>query len=370
MVRYSRFSPSTSRDSFFTTVPAPWCGYTTLSPTLYNPTSPVRNDYDKAPAGDESAGKSGQVYQKDPRNSQISRDFTDPAAKSLLAAGFRGGLLPRQTGADRPPERFDRPRIDAAAALRAGGHDDGAEAELRALLEPPLRLRRRPQPTGQADLAEGRHAGGDRRSPRRRCDGECDTEAGPRLVDAHSAGDVHEHVGLPQCHPGMARQNGDDHREPLGIDAGCDPSRHGEIGRRDEGLDLQQGRPCPLERTGDRRAHLLLAGAAEQLRRIRDAHEPGAGHLEDPELVRGAEAVLRRAQNPMRVVAVTLELEHAVDEVFEHTRPGHRTVLRHVANQEKRDSGLLGNAQQPSRRLPNLRDGARRRADVWRVERL
>src|SRR5205814_1474733 len=32
--------PSTSRDSFLTIVPAPWCGYTTLSPTLYKPTLP------------------------------------------------------------------------------------------------------------------------------------------------------------------------------------------------------------------------------------------------------------------------------------------------------------------------------------------
>src|SRR3569623_1215625 len=35
IVRYSRFSPRTSFFSLFTTVPAQWCGYTTLSPTLY-----------------------------------------------------------------------------------------------------------------------------------------------------------------------------------------------------------------------------------------------------------------------------------------------------------------------------------------------
>src|SRR5437868_13372982 len=40
IVRYSRFAPRTSRDSFFTIVPAPWCGYTTLSPTLYKRSSP------------------------------------------------------------------------------------------------------------------------------------------------------------------------------------------------------------------------------------------------------------------------------------------------------------------------------------------
>src|SRR4051794_5389797 len=42
IVRYSRFSPSTSRLSFFTTVPAPWWGYTTLSPTLYKLTPSLR----------------------------------------------------------------------------------------------------------------------------------------------------------------------------------------------------------------------------------------------------------------------------------------------------------------------------------------
>src|SRR5919204_4600310 len=50
IVRYSRFSPNTSRFSFFTTVPAPWCGYTTLSPTLYKP-APFRPYVTAKPAG-------------------------------------------------------------------------------------------------------------------------------------------------------------------------------------------------------------------------------------------------------------------------------------------------------------------------------
>src|SRR3954467_8183909 len=49
MVRYSRFSPSTSRFSRFTTVPAPWWGYTTLSPTLYK-LAPSPVGFMKAPA--------------------------------------------------------------------------------------------------------------------------------------------------------------------------------------------------------------------------------------------------------------------------------------------------------------------------------
>src|SRR5438874_372574 len=45
MVRYSRFSPSTVRVSRLTTVPAPWWGYTTLSPTLYNADPPLRRSF-------------------------------------------------------------------------------------------------------------------------------------------------------------------------------------------------------------------------------------------------------------------------------------------------------------------------------------
>ena len=138
----------------------------------------------------------------------------------------------------------------------------------------------------------------------------------------------------------------------------------------DERLDLEQQRPRALERAGDRRADLARRRAAEDLGRIGHADEAGARHLEDAELVRRAEPVLHRAQDAMRVVAVALELQHAVDEVLEHARPGDRAVLRHVADEERGDAGLLRDAQQPRRRLAHLRDRARRRADLLRPERL
>ena len=146
--------------------------------------------------------------------------------------------------------------------------------------------------------------------------------------------------------------------------------RHRQVGLRDERLDLEQDRPRPLERARDGRARLALDGAAEDLRRIGDADEPAAGHLEDAELVRRAEPVLRRAQDAVGVVAVALELEHAVDEVLEHARPGHRAVLRDVADEDRGDAGLLRDAQQPCGRLAHLRDRARRRAELRRVQRL
>ena len=105
---------------------------------------------------------------------------------------------------------------------------------------------------------------------------------------------------------------------------------------------------------------------AEELGRIGDADEPLAGHLEDADLVRRAEAVLRRAQDAVRVVAVALELEHAVDEVLEHARAGDGAVLRHVADEDRGDAVLLGDSQEPAGRLAHLADRAGRGAHARR----
>ena len=46
----------------------------------------------------------------------------------------------------------------------------------------------------------------------------------------------------------------------------------------------------------------------------------------------------------MGVVAVALELEDAIDEMLEHARAGDGAVLRHVADEDRRDAVLLGDA--------------------------
>src|SRR5262249_58646044 len=57
------------------------------------------------------------------------------------------------------------------------------------------------------------------------------------------------------------------------------------------------------------RSHLAGLAAPEHGRRVGHSHEPGAGHLEDAELVRRAEAVLDGAEDAVGVVAVRSE-EH------------------------------------------------------------
>src|SRR3954447_11014575 len=76
------------------------------------------------------------------------------------------------------------PNLASPRRFGPGGGDDGRNAELRALFEPPLRLCCGPQPARETDLAERGEARPDRRPLRSRCDGERDREIGARLVDA------------------------------------------------------------------------------------------------------------------------------------------------------------------------------------------
>src|SRR5215218_4079844 len=232
----------------------------------------------------------------------------------------RLGLLPfvwaTNSYSNRSPDRVGLLHAKCAMGGRAPWRDHVGQAQLRAFLEPALGLRRGPESSGQADFAEGGRGFLDACSLGCARDGEGDGEIGAGLVDADSAGDVDEDVRGTERDAGMSRENGDDHRQALRVDAGADSSRHGQVRGRDERLDLEEQRAGSLEGDGDGGSRFSFR-AAEEHRRVRDSHEAGAGHLEDAELVRGAEAVLRGAQHTVLVVAVALELEDAVDEVLE-----------------------------------------------------
>ena len=194
-------------------------------------------------------------------------------------------------------------------------------------------------------------------------------EVGRRLVDPHTAGHIDEDVRLSERDTRVPSEDGDDHGQALRVDAGGDAARHREVARRDERLDLEEERARPFERADDRRSRLVVLRAAEDRGRVVHPLEPRAGHLEDAQLVRRAEAVLDGAEDPMGAVAVALELEHAVDEVLEHARSRDRTLLRHVPDEERGDSLLLGDAEQAAGRFADLRDrtGGRARARAHRA---
>jgi len=110
--------------------------------------------------------------------------------------------------------------------------------------------------------------------------------------------------------------------------------------------ELRRDEPVP---PGDRGARLAVDRAPEDLGGVGHADEARARHLEDAELVRRAEAVLHRAQDAVRVVAVTLELQHAVDEVLQDAWACNRAVLRHVADENGCDPAPLRHAKEARR---------------------
>ena len=113
-----------------------------------------------------------------------------------------------------------------------------------------------------------------------------------------------------------------------------------------------------------------LALDGESRRRVGHRAEAGVGHLEDADLVGRPEAVLDRAQDAQEAVAVALELQHGVDQVLEHPRPGDRAVLGDVADQHDGDVVAFGQPQQAVGRFAHLGDAARRRRQVGGVQRL
>ena len=167
--------------------------------------------------------------------------------------------------------------------------DRGEDAELGALLEPPLRLRRgrrrpvRPISTERGDPLPPPARRGRRRRSRARSRGRR-----PARRSA-AAGDVDEDVGGAERYSGVAGEDGDDHREPLRVDTRADAARHRQVGGRHERLDLEQDRSASLPA---RRRPLRRSRPGVPCRRART----GPAHrrapvpcLEHAELVRRAE---------------------------------------------------------------------------------
>ena len=86
--------------------------------------------------------------------------------------------------------------------------------------------------------------------------------------------------------------------------------------------------------------------------------KPAPRHLEHAQLADGAEPVLHRADDAVRVMLLALEIEHGVDDVLERLRAGETAVLRDMADEERRDVLPFRGEQQLRRRLANLADAA------------
>ena len=144
------------------------------------------------------------------------------------------------------------------------------------------------------------------------------------------------------------------------VDARRGAARAAVTARRDQRLDLDQQRPGALEGgAGDAARGVLVGSGQEGPARVGDLGQTALGHLEDADLLRGAEAVLRRPEQAQRRRSLALQVQHGVDEVLQGLWSGQRPVLGHVADEDDRDAVALGHLHQPQRALADLADAAR-----------
>ena len=180
-------------------------------------------------------------------------------------------------------------------------------------------------------------------------------KVGRRLADAHAADGVDEHVLVDRRQPRVPVQHREQHRQAVLLEPDRQAARAGRLRRIDQRLDLDQQRPRALERREHAGACDVGAVVREkQRRRIAHCAQPALGHGEHAEFVHRAEAVLDRAHQAKARMRVALEVQHGVDDVLEHARPGDRAFLGDVTDQQHRSASCAwrGASAAPRIRAP------------------
>ncbi len=109
------------------------------------------------------------------------------------------------------------------------------------------------------------------------------------------------------------------------------------------------------------------AGAPERARKIaeglRTSRRPDLAHVEERQLAHRAEPVLGGPHVAKTAGSVAFEIEHGVDQVFEHARTGNGAILGHMADDDDADARALGEAHQLGGAFLELRNRPGRGAD-------
>jgi len=128
----------------------------------------------------------------------------------------------------------------------------------------------------------------------RRGDGEVD----PRVLHGKAPDDVHVRVALGDRMAVERLDDADEQLDAARVDSPRPPARRGLVRADEERLHLDAERPAPLDDHGDGRTRPGGALREQELRRIVDLGKPVRAHLEQPDLVGRAEAVLHRPERP------------------------------------------------------------------------
>jgi len=235
--------------------------------------------------------------------------------------------------------------------------------------DPAVELTDRPDFSGQANLAENDRLRLDRPVLDAGDDRADDRQISGCFGNFQASDDIEISIEIIQAQAQLLFDDSQQHRQAVALDALSHAQRCGIGGDIEQSLQLNQQGPCALETGSDHRAgHRQGAAIEQRFRRIGDAGQAGIAHFKQPQLIRGAKAVLDRAQHPDILVPFTFEIQDGIHHMLEHAWPGDGPILGDMADQDDRDAQVLGQAQQTGGSLADLADTARGRADLLDIQ--
>ena len=189
----------------------------------------------------------------------------------------------------------------------------------------------------QADLSDDHDVLPEVSAGGRRDHGEGQRQVSGRLGHVNAAHHRGVHVQGPEVDACATLQHGQQQGQPTGIQAARRPARVLRRGPHHQRLDLHQQRTVALQgRQHHRAGHIGSTVGQEQPAGVVHRPQPVAPHLEQADLVGGAEPVLDHPQHPQGVVAITRQLQDRVHDVLQELRSSQGTILRDVADQQGR----------------------------------
>ena len=202
-------------------------------------------------------------------------------------------------------------------------------------------------------------------------DGDGDGQIGGRLVNLEAADHVHEDIFIVNADADTTAEHGGQQQESVVVNTVGSSAGIAERGGAGQGLDFDEQRAGPLNRDGDRgTGGVRLPFRQECLRGIGNLNHTPLNHFKNPDLARGAKAVLYTAEEPVAVEGVALQVEHGVDDVLQDAGTGNVTLFGHVPDQEDSDPRVFGQLLELAGTVAHLAHATRGRGQFLRVGRL
>ena len=184
------------------------------------------------------------------------------------------------------------------------------------------------QLAAEADFADEGGLGGD--LARVEAGGDCggDAEIDGGLVEGEAPGDVDVDILVAEGEADALGENGEQHQHAVLVEAVGGAARGAEAGGGGEGLHLDEQGARALHADDDGGAAVLAARSARKSADgFGNIDHAFAAHLEDADLMGGAEAVFGAAQQAVGMEALAFEVEHGVDDMLQGAGAGDGALL-------------------------------------------